>query len=89
MLRLRTAHGIEEWEYRREYLMNFEPIEQKLTEFEHQGLACRSERRWRLTPKGFLLSNYIIGTLLELQEQATLADTLARVKDESRPMNKL
>ena len=87
MLRLRTAHGIEEWEYRREYRMNFAPIEQKLLEFERQGLACRSDRRWRLTPKGFLLSNAIIGTLLELQEQATLAETLARVRDETRPMN--
>lgn len=85
MLRLRTAHGIEEWEYRRDYLMNFAPIEKKLIEFEQLGLTCRNGQRWRLTPKGFLLSNYIIGTLLELQEQATLADTLARVKSDAHP----
>ncbi len=86
MLRLRTTHGIEEWEYRRKYLMNFTPIEEKLIEFETLGLVCRNGPRWHLTPKGFLLSNYIIGTLLELQEQATLADTLARVTDKSNPI---
>lgn len=80
MLRLRTVRGIEEWEYHRNYRMNFAPIEQKLLEYEGQGLACRDGGRWRLTPQGFLVSNYIIGSLLELQEQATLADTLARLK---------
>jgi len=76
MLRLRTTHGIEEWEYRRQFLMNFEPIEQKLIEFERQGWARRQEGRWRLTPQGFLVSNQLIGALLEVQEKATLAGTL-------------
>lgn len=84
MLRLRTAHGIEEWEYRRTYFMNFEPLERRLEEYERQGLVCRCDGRWRLTPKGFLVSNQIIGELLELQEQATLADTLARVTDSAK-----
>ncbi len=80
MLRLRTAHGIEEWEYRRTYFMNFAPIEGHLTEFAKHGLARQTDGRWRLTPKGFLLSNGIISTLLEAQEQATLSDTLRRIK---------
>ena len=80
MLRLRTVHGIEEWEYRRTYFMNFAPIESGLSEFARHGLAVQTDGRWRLTPKGFLLSNRIIGTLLEAQEQATLADTLERVR---------
>ena len=80
MLRLRTTHGIEEWEYRREYRMNFSPLEEKLTAYQSHGLAAQENGRWRLTPKGFLLSNHIIGTLLELQEQATLSETLARIK---------
>ena len=50
MLRLRTTRGIEEWEYRREYFMNFDPIEQKLEEYERQGWAERHDRRWNLTP---------------------------------------
>lgn len=85
MLRLRTTHGIEEWEYRREYFMNFTPIEEKLKEFEQVGLVCRNEKRWRLTPKGFLLSNHIISTLLDLQEPATFSDTLARFQENARP----
>lgn len=80
MLRLRTIHGIDEWEYRREYLMNFEPIEAKLSEFEHKGWARRHGRRWQFTPEGFLLSNQLIGQLLELQENATLGGTLERIR---------
>lgn len=76
MLRLRTCQGIEEREYRNTYRMNFSPLEKKLLEFEQNGLACRVGERWRLTAEGFLLSNYIISSLLELQEAASLSDTL-------------
>ena len=76
MLRLRTTRGIEEWEYRREFFMNFDPLEQKLEEYERQGWAERHDRRWNLTPKGFLVSNQLIGELLSIQEEATLEKTL-------------
>ena len=85
MLRLRTAHGIEEWEYRREFYMNFDPIAAKLSEYEHRGWAVRADRRWRLTPEGFLLSNRLIGELLELQETATLANTLEKIRTNQLP----
>lgn len=85
MLRLRTTRGIEEWEYRREYFMNFDPIEAKLAEYEHNGWAARSGRRWRLTPIGFLLSNQLIGELLSLQESATHETTLPRVRENPPP----
>ncbi len=81
MLRMRTTRGIEEWEYRREYYMNFEPIEQKLIEFERQGWATRRDRRWRLTPQGFLLSNQLIGALLEVQEKASLSELMPKAKE--------
>ena len=84
MLRLRTTRGIEEWEYRREFFMNFDPIEQKLEEYEHRGWAERHDRRWNLTPKGFLVSNQLIGELLSIQEEATLEKTLPRLK-QGRP----
>ena len=80
MLRLRTVQGIEEWEYRREYYRNFDPIAAKLAEYEQRGWAAREGRRWRLTPGGFLLSNRLIGELLERQEKATFADTLHKVR---------
>ena len=85
MLRLRTTRGIEEWEYRREYFMNFDPIEAKLAEYEHNGWAARVGQRWRLTPVGFLLSNQLIGELLELQESATLETTLPKVRQTPPP----
>ena len=83
MLRLRTCQGIEEREYRNTYRMNFSPLEKKLLEFEQNGLACRVGERWRLTAEGFLLSNYIISSLLELQEAASLSDTLEFIQNKS------
>ena len=81
MLRLRTARGIEEWEYRGTYYMDFTPIEQRLREFAVQGWAEKTpEGRWRLTPKGFLVSNQLIGDLLERQKEVNLSELLPRVK---------
>ena len=80
MLRLRTIHGIEEWEYRREYYMNFDPIAAKLAEYEQKGWVVCAGRRWHFTPEGFLLSNRLIGELLELQEVETLANTLEMIR---------
>ena len=85
MLRLRTVHGIEEWEYRRTYYMNFDPIAAKLHEYESRGWAVCSGGRWRFTPEGFLLSNRLIGELLELQEAATLANTLEKARSNQIP----
>lgn len=76
MLRLRTTLGIEEWEYRREYYMDFEALTPLLAEYERQGWLCRQDARWRLTPEGFLRSNQLIGQLLERQERSTLPATL-------------
>ncbi len=67
MLRLRTRRGIEEWEYRREFTLNFEPLQRKLEQFEARGLAFQSGHRWALTPEGFLVSNTLIGELLDSQ----------------------
>ena len=83
MLRLRTARGIEEWEYRGTYFMDFAPLERRLEEFQAQGWARKTEEgRWRLTPRGFLVSNQLIGDLLERQEQSDLADLLPRAREQ-------
>lgn len=86
MLRLRTIHGIEEWEYRREYYMNFDPIAAKLNNYEQNGWAVRAGRRWHFTPQGFLLSNRLIGEILESQQSATLEDTLRKIRDKQLPL---
>ena len=81
MLRLRTAGGIEEWEYRGGYFMDFAPIEERLQQFSAQGWAEKTAQgRWRFTPKGFLVSNQLIGDLLERQEKARLAELLPKVQ---------
>lgn len=80
MLRLRTTLGIEEWEYRREYFMNFEPLAQKLSEYEEHGWVSHHNNRWRLTPTGFLVSNALIGELLSLQEGASWSMNIPRLK---------
>ena len=71
MLRLRIAEGISEEEYSTRFLLPFKPLEKGLLLFKKQGLAVCEEGHWRLTPKGFLLSNQIIGAMLEAQERST------------------
>ena len=44
------------------------------------GWAEQVGRRWHFTPEGFLLSNRLIGELLELQEVETLANTLEKIR---------
>ena len=74
MLRLRTVQGVDGREYRRTYFMDFAPLEARLREFAAQGWAEEADGRWRLTPKGFLVSNQLIGDLVERQEQASWED---------------
>ncbi len=71
MLRLRTSIGIEENEYMQTYLLPFEPLEKLLTTYAKRDLAKKEETgRWRLTPKGFMVSNAILVELLEVQQQS-------------------
>ena len=69
MMRLRTSAGIIKEEYERQYLLPFGPIEEALEKYRAFGHAARNdEGRWRLTPKGFLISNSIISDLLLIQD---------------------
>ena len=70
MLRLRTAAGIEEKEYRRMFSMDFAPLEQILKKLKSAGYARQEGGRWRLTPQGFLLSNPIILALQQAQRES-------------------
>ena len=67
MLGLRTTHGICEREYRAIYRSEFSPLEEVLREFEARGWAKCVQDRWSFTSSGFLLSNILIGALLEAQ----------------------
>lgn len=67
MLGMRTTRGISEKEYHNIYRSNFEPIEDLLKEYEYKGWAVMEKGRWRFTASGFLLSNLLIGLMLDRQ----------------------
>lgn len=67
MLRLRTTHGISEEEYYDIYRLKMDLILDLLRDYEKRGLALFKDDRWRFTPKGFLLSNTLIGEILDAQ----------------------
>ncbi len=68
MLRLRTTLGVDPSEYCPAYSMDFGPLQALFSSYEQQGWAIFDNDRWRLTPKGFLLSNRLIGQLLDAQQ---------------------
>lgn len=80
IFRMRTTLGIDEETYRNRYRMNWTPIEEKLMEFRTHGWTVEENGAWHFTPEGFLLSNPLIGQLLEVQEKATLETTVAYLK---------
>ena len=70
MMRLRTTAGIDPKVYEKNYLLPFKPLDEGLMRFRETGLAEKTfDGRWRLTPKGFLVSNSILSDLLIIQEQ--------------------
>ena len=67
MLGLRTAHGISPEEYKKLSSYDFDRGVELLKLYREQGFAMEQNGRWRLTPKGFLVSNVLIGQLLDAQ----------------------
>ena len=72
MLRLRTTYGVEREEYQKTFLLPFAPLEKLLQKYEREEMAEQTAHgRWRLTPKGFLVSNAILLELLDEQQHST------------------
>lgn len=67
MLGMRTARGISREEYTRLYRSSFDALEEVLDAFVTNGWAVREGDRWHFTAGGFLVSNVLIGVLLEAQ----------------------
>lgn len=65
MLRLRTTAGISEGDFVARFKQDFRPFEARLRHFVSSGHAVQDGDRWYLTPAGFLVSNRIIGDVLE------------------------
>ena len=69
MLGLRTTRGISGAEYEKRYRCSFATLESLLQSYVRLGFAKEVDSRWRLTPRGFLLSNRLIGELLDAQAE--------------------
>jgi oxygen-independent coproporphyrinogen-3 oxidase len=76
MLSMRTSRGVEEQEYRVRCQSDWKPILRVLQAFEQKGWAVReADGRWHFTVSGYLISNRLIGILLEAQAGARLDNT--------------
>ncbi len=73
MLGMRTVRGISKREYYRVYKSGFDRMEYLLSEYEKKGWTRYAGGRWSFTSSGFLLSNILIGTLLEAQSQTKMS----------------
>ena len=70
MLNLRTVRGLDPAEFESRFHRSFDPFLPFLTQCQQAGYAALEESRWHLTAEGFLLSNQIIGELLDLLDSA-------------------
>jgi len=69
LLRLRTTHGISEEEYYNIYRLKMDFVLELLRKYETHGWAIFKDGRWKFTPKGFMLSNTLIGELIDAQQR--------------------
>ena len=67
MLGMRTSRGISEKDYRERAQSNWRAIHEVLVAFEEKGWVEQTGDRWHFTVPGYLISNTLIGILLERQ----------------------
>ena len=72
MLGMRTANGISENDYRERAQCNWSAILKVLQVFREKGWAEQTGDRWHFTTSGFLISNTLIGIMLEAQASGRL-----------------
>lgn len=73
MLGMRTTEGISKEEYNRVYKSGFDRLEYLFEEYAKKGWTKEKNGRWSFTSSGFLLSNILIGTLLEAQSHEKIS----------------
>ena len=77
----RTVYGLDPKDYENRFRRRFDPIFLPfLQKCAAAGYAVMEKGRWHLTPRGFLVSNQIIGGLLDAQaeEKQRRAEAAAR-----------
>ncbi len=72
MLAMRTSEGISEADYRTRCQCDWKPLQKALNAFQKKGWVEETEGRWHFTVPGYLISNTLIGILLEAQAGARL-----------------
>ena len=70
MLGLRTVSGISKKTFESTYRVAFEKIEEVLEKYLVTGHCEFNGDAWHLTPEGFLISNRIIGDVLDALENS-------------------
>jgi oxygen-independent coproporphyrinogen-3 oxidase len=80
MLGLRTVRGLDPADFQNRFRRRFSIFLPFLTACEKAGYAVSEEGRWHLTPRGFLVSNQIIGRMLDIlaAEKKRRAEATAR-----------
>ena len=75
MLGMRTSRGISRRDYIDRCQCDWRPIEQVLRAFEAKGWVRQTGDRWHFTVPGFLISNTLIGIMLETQASGRIEGT--------------
>ena len=93
MLSMRTIKGMSAYDYGRTCKCDWRPIEHVLMAFREKGWTEQTEDRWHFTVPGFLISNTLIGILIETQASSRvegtpwLSDALDAEEKTSIPMS--
>ena len=88
MLAMRTNRGVSEEDYRVRTQSDWKPIHRVLRAFAEKGWAEETEGRWHFTVPGFLISNTLIGILLEAQASGR-ADSIPWMERAEREERKI
>ena len=80
MLGLRTVRGLDPADFQRRFRRRFDCFLPFLAQCQQAGYAVQEDGRWHLTPRGFLVSNQIIGGMLDAlaEEKRRRAEATAR-----------
>ena len=80
MLGLRTTRGLDPREFENRFRRRFACFAPLLGQCAQAGYAVETEGRWHLTPQGFLVSNQIIGQMLDAlaEDKRRRAEAAAR-----------
>ncbi|MGM9522463.1 MAG: radical SAM family heme chaperone HemW [Oscillospiraceae bacterium] len=82
MLGLRTTRGISEKEYYDIYPCRFDMAAELMDSYIGHGWMVKNDDRWSFTPEGFLLSNVLIGEVLDAQTKQRMNIVSPWKKDE-------